>query len=143
MPTAALRPCTQCGIARVVKGKCPACATQAEQRRGSASSRGYTSQWERFRIQFFNTLVLNGIPPVCGAVLVGGPQTNDSHCKAEGLLTFTSRDGSSLHLDHEPQIQAHERTDMAAVCNALRLQVLCRECHMRKTMRHGDIPWYG
>jgi hypothetical protein len=77
-------------------------------------------------------LVAAGILPVCGAALPDGPCTEDSVCKSLGLLTYTSDDGSSLHLDHEPQLQPHEREDPRAVCDPRRIQLLCQSCHARK-----------
>jgi hypothetical protein len=73
MPTAPYRPCSGgCG-ARVSRGKCPACALRVEQRRGSASSRGYNSFWTLFRPRFIAMLLKAGIQPICGAALPDGP----------------------------------------------------------------------
>lgn len=80
-------------------------------------------------------LIEAGVSPVCGATLPGGPQTNDSQCQASGLLTFQSADGSDLQQDHEPRLTEAERRDPHAVCDPLRIQLLCRSCHSAKTAR--------
>lgn len=80
-------------------------------------------------------LVEAGVDPQCGAALPGGPTSEDSQCKAAGLFTYNSGNGTSLHFDHEPALRDDERSDPAAVCNPLRIQLLCGECHTRKT--HG------
>jgi hypothetical protein len=75
-------------------------------------------------------LVYQGILPVCGAVLPKGPQTKDSQCRETGRLN-----ASDLHLDHEPPLSDHERSDAHAVCDPTRVQLLCFSCHTRKTLR--------
>lgn len=133
MPIAPLRPCAgNCG-SLVSKGKCSSCARTHEQQRGTASQRGYDTYWLRFRRWLITEMVRLGILPVCGATLPGGPLTADSRCRTQGLLTFTSQDGSSLHHDHEPPLREHERSHRSAVCNAKRIQLLCAECHSAKT----------
>lgn len=128
MPFAALKDCPGgCG-AKVAKGRCQACTRKMDQRRGSASSRGYGAAWERFRRLFVALLVAAGIAPVCGAALPDGPQTQDSQCKAAGLLV-----GDDLQLDHEPPLTEAERQQPRAVCDPRRVQFLCRACHARKT----------
>ena len=132
MPMAPLRPCAGgCG-AKVKAGRCSSCARATEQRRGSASARGYTSAWHRFCLWVQGQMVLLGILPVCGAILPGGPVTTDSQCKAAGLLTFRSADGSALHHDHEPPLTEAERRDASKVCDPMRLQLLCASCHAAK-----------
>jgi hypothetical protein len=135
MPNAPLRPCTGgCG-ARVQKGKCPACARQVERRRGSAHQRGYTKDWEQFKAYFLSLVVQAGIVPCCGAALPNGPHTQDSQCQQQGLLTMVSRNGHALHLDHTPPLQDWERSDPRRVCDQNRVQLLCFDCHARKTER--------
>lgn len=130
MPSAALRPCRGgCGT-KVAHGRCLDCDRARERRRGSAASRGYDSTWQRFRAYFISLLISVGIVPVCGAALPGGPQTSDSQCQAAGLLN-----GEDLHLDHEPPLADDERHEPAKVCDPGRIQLLCRECHARKTFR--------
>lgn len=116
-------------------GRCSACALRKEHRRGTSTARGYGQDWVRFRPQFLHALTRAGIVPVCGAALPQGPHTQDSECARLGLLTFASTDGSSLHLDHEPPLEDHERQDLRAVCNPARIQLLCQACHARKADR--------
>jgi hypothetical protein len=135
MPTGALRPCPgHCGTL-VTKGRCAACARVQNIHRGSARRRGYDAAWEAFRPVFIGRLVALGIAPVCGASLPSGPRTNDSACRATGLLIFTSADGSSLHFDHDPELTERERHDRQAVCDPARIQLLCASCHSAKTAR--------
>ncbi len=135
-PDAPGRPCAGgCGTL-VRKGRCSACARPADQRRGTASQRGYDAFWLRFRKEWLNTLVvLHGILPVCGAAFPDGPPWRASACADSGLLTFASADGSSLHLDHVPELEDHERRDRQAVCDPLRIVLLCATCHNAKTAR--------
>lgn len=127
MPSALLRICS-CGA--FVCGRCPICAAKVDQYRGSAASRGYDAGWNRFRQVFINKLIALHIVPVCGAALPGGPNGSASRCKAEGLLT-----GDDLHTDHEPPLTDAERSNPRAVCNSLRVQLLCQSCHSAKTAR--------
>ena len=137
MPLAIPRLCAAgCGArGRFPRGRCPQCTRAVEARRGTASDRGYDAAWTAFRPQFVSMLVERGIPPVCGATLPGGPSTTDSRCKAQGLQTFQSTDGSDLHLDHEPPLTPAEREHPAVVCDPLRIQMLCRADHSAKTLR--------
>lgn len=133
MPTAPLRTCAGgCGTL-VRKGRCPACARVPEQRRGTSTERGYGAAWRAFRPIFIAMLVSLGIAPICGAALPDGPQTSHSRCKAQGLETWVSADGSDLHLDHEPGLKPHERRDTLKVCDPRRIVLLCRSCHSVKT----------
>lgn len=130
MPDAPLRPCLgNCG-ARVKSGRCPACSRIVEQRRGSASQRGYGTSWEAFRLQFMSLLVQAGIAPVCGAALPDGPRTQDSQCQQQGVVN-----GDRLHLDHEPPLQEWERRIISRICDPSRVQFLCATCHSAKTRR--------
>jgi hypothetical protein len=70
---------------------------------------------------------------MCGAALPTGPVNRDSSCRDAGLFTFTSADGSSLHLDHEPALEQWERKDTARVCDPNRIVLKCRACHSTKT----------
>jgi hypothetical protein len=84
-------------------------------------------------------LVDAGILPVCGAALPTGPTQRDSACRDAGIDTFTSQDGSSLHLDHEPPLEQWERSDVDRVCDPCRIVLKCQACHQAKTakeMRH-------
>lgn len=146
MPYAPQRPCPHSGCPTLTTGGlCPAHARQSiqrmDQQRGTAHARGYTyGDWQPFRRRFLATLVDAGITPVCGAALPTGPRTRDSLCLDAGLLTFTSADGSSLHLDHEPSLEDWERRNPTIVCDLNRIVLKCAACHARKT--HG-IPHDG
>jgi hypothetical protein len=135
MPTAALRPCAEPRCpALVTKGRCATHARQMEHRRGTAHARGYTyREWQPFRRRFLAALVEAGIVPVCGAALPTGPVNRDSACREAGRFTYTSADGSSLHLDHEPALEDWERQDMASVCDPNRIVLKCAQCHGVKT----------
>lgn len=113
-------------------GRCPACAKAKEQRRHTSTGRGYGTEWGRFRVWFIRSLVHGGVVPCCGARLPGASPTTDSLCLASGLLTYASLDGSSLHLDHTPPLAEWERPHIDLVCDALRVQLLCAECHAHK-----------
>jgi hypothetical protein len=130
--------CLERGCPRLVtRGRCPAHAQAKERTRGTAHQRGFTSHWHNtFKPHFRNLLLEQDIPPVCGATLPTGPQTSDSRCKADGVLTF-----DSLHHDHEPPLTPHERQHRAAVEDPQRIQLLCAACHAAKTRRqHGGTP---
>lgn len=137
MPNAAPRLCPgNCGR-EVTRGRCATCTAKAEKTRGTAAQRGYGPFWVRWRPTFIGMLVALGILPVCGAALPDGPQTEDSQCKAQGWLTFTSQDGTGLHLDHEPALLPEERQDRTAICNPQRIQLLCASCHAAKQSKRS------
>ncbi len=141
MGMAPLRPCAGgCGR-RVQAGRCPACESRHKEAQGRGTPRsgragGYDRHWEAFRRQLAAALVEQGIPLVCGAALPDGPKTTHSRCKAEGVWTFDSSNGTSLHYDHEPELRDEERGDPAAVCDARRIQLLCGSCHAAKQRVH-------
>lgn len=137
MPFAPLRPCSTPGCQELTQnGPCPTHARQREQRRGTAHARGYTYRdWQPFRKRFLAALVDAGITPCCGAALPTGPSPDASECRARGLFTFSSGGGKSLHFDHEPALQDHERRDVTKVCDLNRIVLLCASCHSAKTAR--------
>src|ERR1041384_1334725 len=134
MPDAPLRPCLGgCGT-RVPGGRCAACTRQTNTARRLARVFDYAaSWWRRFRAQFFGRLAAQGIPAVCGATMPGGPDPRGSRCRAEGRTTGASDDGTGLHLHHEPELTEAEQRDRRAICNPLRIVVLCRSCHASET----------
>ena len=132
MPLAPTRICGTCGTPRS-SGSCPTCARRFETYRGTATKRGYGRAWIRFKPYYLNLLLERGIVPVCGAKLPEGPRASISECKAQGLLTYTSADGSALHLHHSPPLQPHERRSPALVCDPRRIELACAECHARET----------
>lgn len=137
MPTTRpLRPCTAPHCRTLTSaGRCPTHARHHDPHRATAAL-GYTARdWQPFRRYFLARLVAAGILPVCGAALEFGPRTTDSACRQEGLVNFTSHDGTSLHLDHEPPLRDDERGSVRAICDETRIQLLCTTCHQAKTMR--------
>lgn len=118
----------------MTRGKCSEHARQAEQRRGSASERGYDRTWQRFRLHFVGLLAASGILPVCGASLPTGPNTKVwSDCAKKGLAN-----GNDLHVDHEPPLTDDERAraqagDRSAIDDVNRVGLLCGSCHDAKT----------
>lgn len=134
MPSPMLRACA-CG-ALAEKTPCPACSRKTEQYRGSRTSRGYDERWQRFRLVTFpNLLIAADIARVCGAALPGGPSMSASTCKAQGLLTARSHDGTDLHLHHDPPLTDEERKNPAIVCSPLRVGYLCARDHAAETLR--------
>jgi len=136
VPLAAFRVCAGCST--LVRGSCQTCRKQGERQRKTAHARGYTyREWVPFRRQFLAALVEAGILPICGAALPSGPAMQDSQCRSNHLFTFASDDGSSLHVDHDPPLQDHERQNTAAVCDLNRVGLLCQSCHAVKTAREA------
>ena len=137
MPHGTCHPCVPGCPVLLPRGvqRCPIHARQQEQQRGTAHQRGYNRSWLAFRPRFIAALVQAGILPVCGAALPNGPRTRDSHCRDAGLFTYTSADGSSLHLDHEPALEDWERQHPAIVCDPTRIVLKCASCHQTKTAR--------
>lgn len=139
MPAKPNRLCAHSGCGTVTTDRhCPTHRVDRARNRwprGSATQRGYNTVWRDFMARFPSHLVVANVPPVCGAVLPGGPQTTDSRCRQAGLLTFTNADGTALHGDHEPPLRDEERHDRRAVCDPYRVQLLCAACHAR---RHAD-----
>ena len=151
MPKSPPHPCGSVGCPVLVSAgtaRCDIHTRQQEQQRGTAHARGYTyREWQPFRRQFLAALVQAGILPVCGAALPTGPVQRDSACRDAGLFTYTSADGSSLHLDHEPALEDWERSHPAIVCDLNRIVLKCASCHMtktgRETARAGGITNIG
>ena len=142
MPSLPPRLCANgCGTP-VQGGRCPRCSRSRAGRRETASSRGYDAHWVRFRAWAISLMVNLGVLPVCGARHPDAPATEDSLCKAAGFLTYQSADGSSLHLDHEPPLEDWERSRTDLVCDILRVQLLCAECHGAKD-DPGRRPTHG
>ena len=132
-------PCAgQCGRLVSRAGRCPDCLRAFEaRRRGNRSLRYCENWWMAFKKRWLGELVAAGIAPVCGATMVDGPRTNPSQCKAAGLLTFASRDGSALHFHHEPSLSEAEQTLRAAILDKNRIVLCCAECHNRATGEAG------
>jgi hypothetical protein len=130
MPAAPLRFCAtpKCSIL-VTRGHCPT-HQKVQNKRTSATQRGYTSQWERFRLTYYPQMLIDaGKVPACGASLAGRHAAY-SQCVRDGVVTM-----SSLELDHEPPLTQDERAWPEVVCDAHRVGFLCRSCHTAKTNR--------
>src|SRR5438067_2500995 len=85
-----VRLCPSCRVAKVIKGRCGPCQRAYEQRRGSASARGYDHRWQRIR-----RLVI-ARDPLCTLCLAKGrvtPSTEADHIIAK-------RHGGSDDLDN-------------------------------------------
>jgi hypothetical protein len=131
MPTAPLGVCPYPGCPRRSRGLCPvhlAAKHQAtDARRGSRHQRGYDSKWVAFVAAFPRLLMARGILPVCGARL-SGTSSPHSQCLLRGRVTL-----EGLHVDHDPPLEAWERSHPERVCDPHRVQLLCRLCHLKKT----------
>jgi hypothetical protein len=94
-----------------------------------------SAAWRQFRAWFRSQLVRVGVTVACGASLPGSPVTTDSQCRTEGRIygdgEHKLRTGRSLVCDH---IEPH-RGLVALFFNLLNLQLLCQECHNRKSQR--------
>jgi hypothetical protein len=134
MPSALLKACPGDGGTcpeLVASGHCAKHQRLLEQRRGTATARGYDSYWSKvFRPRFMRLLIAAGVAPVCGAALPGGPAMTSSTCRANGLLN-----DRHLHLDHNPPLRPEERAHRHLVCDPLRVGLLCEADHARKTQR--------
>jgi 5-methylcytosine-specific restriction endonuclease McrA len=136
MPAALLKACPGDGgrcPELVTSGRCAKHQRAVEQRRGSASARGYDRDWQALAKRFRQRLIAAGIAPVCGARLPGAPVTSHSQCRAQGHLVDDSahrrRYGVGLHTDH---IVPH-RGNEALRLDLLNLQLLCKPEHDAKT----------
>jgi len=139
-----MRPLQRCSWplgcnARVSSGLCPDHHRQGHQERRERRTLTYSESWWRaFREWFISALVAARIVPACGAALPGGPTSTYSRCRDAGVMTLISADGSSLHLDHEPDLTDAEAHDRAIVTDPLRCVLLCRACHNAK---HRGARW--
>lgn len=130
MPDAPLRPCNgRCG--RLVRARyCDACASRSHATRRQSRNLTYAeSWWRRWRIWFIQQLVAQDIVPVCGARLPRVAPAFRTPCQDQGLETWLSSDGSSVHLHHEPELTEAEQTNRQAVCDERRIVLACDRCH--------------
>ncbi len=118
-----------CRCGQVHRGRCPLARTRSDQQRGTATARGYGRAWKYFKPEYRGLLIVAGILPICGARLPSAPQDYQTPCQAAGLWTYTSLDGSALHLHHEPALTALERLQDAIVCDPNRIIMACASCH--------------
>lgn len=108
MPNTAPRPCTWNGCRRLVHGnggRCEEHRRQADQERGTAHERGYTSAWTRAREAFLKA------HPLC------------VHCERDGRV------GQASVVDH----RTPHRGDKARFWDRANWQPLCKPHHDRKT----------
>lgn len=145
MPSALLKECSYPGCTELVEsGPCPGHRKQKEQERfrhrsetlGECDYNG--TRWRALRVRFRSLLMQAGVTAACGARLPGAPVTNDSECQAQGVLygddEHRARTKRSLHCDH---IQPHKGI-VALFFDILNLQLLCEQCHNRKSQREGQ-----
>jgi 5-methylcytosine-specific restriction protein A len=121
MGTAPLRRCAFPGgcSARVPSGRCPRHQQLHQQQRGTAHQRGYTSRWRTFAQAYLRD------HPRCGDRDPEAPETADSRCRLDGVLTL------SREVDH---IEPH-RGEARLFWGCWNLQALCHACHNAKTKR--------
>lgn len=86
--------------------------------RQSASARGYDRRWQRLR----------------KAVLRDWVEKQGPYCGTCGAVLDFDK---GTHVDH---IERHEGQADPMFWNPVNLQVLCRECHGRKTRREAKRP---
>jgi 5-methylcytosine-specific restriction protein A len=103
---------------------------QWDDRRGTASSRGYGSKWGRQRALFISEQFRLSVPRagLCGARLPGAPRTDDSECARLGLIV------AGLVADHiVPVTGPNDPT----FWNLDALQFLCARCDAVKRQRES------
>lgn len=114
---------------------CPTHGRQAQQsiyddRRGSASSRGYGARWQRHRTAVVNLFHSHELPRagLCGVRLPGAQLTTDSECTTRNLtVRFTT-------LDHIIPVTG---PDDPTFFEPTALQGLCSTCDARKRQRES------
>ena len=135
------RPCLgRCGKL-VSTSRCAHCAQMVNQQRRQERTVTCESWWRAWRTWFIERLVVLGIVPCCGAVMPGGPSAKAlllSECAAQSLIVGASS-GGGLHLHHEPELTDQEAQDRAAVCDELRIVLLCDRCQNRSLQRFQQV----
>ena len=131
MPLAARTACTVFGCDEL--SPCSQHGRQAKQRatddrRGSASSRGYGSRWRAYREGFLRRF------PRCGDRPASAPTTTDSACKAQGRVTVGSV------VDHIVPVYGPNDPTFYREDNH---QSLCPPCHDAKRSRESRIGGGG
>jgi hypothetical protein len=131
MPSSPVPFCPVAGCAQRSRGPCAQHRAQRHARtdaqRGSRHARGYDARWVRFRAVFFQMLIARHLVPMCGARLSGLPSPQ-SHCAQQQRVMC-----DDLQLDHDPPLEAWERSHPERVCDPQRVQFLCAACHASKT----------
>lgn len=117
-PRKALKVCSQPGCPELTpEGRCDAHRREAEQRRGSASQRGYNRAWERTRAAYLKD------HPVC-------------ECDDCAALPYTQRPAAT-DVDHIDGLgpngpRGHDPANLRAYAHA---------CHSRRTARDQPGGW--
>lgn len=133
MPNALLRACSHQPCPNLVeRGACPEHTKQANQRRGSAASRGYGSRWRRYRATWLRK------HPFCGD-REDGQSAEHSRCVQQGIVTDCTLPGQG-HVDHIVPIDG-ERDPL--FWDRRNHQTLCVSCHSAKTARENGGQGMG
>lgn len=101
---------------KVTSGRCAECARASDRQRGSRHERGYTSEWERARLQFLREY------PLCGHRPTPHPPVM-SRCYDEQRVT------AATVVDH---VVPHRGDRALFWARETNWQSLCRACHDRK-----------
>lgn len=104
------RPCKHSGCSELTRDKsgyCDAHKSNKDKRRGTAYERGYTKQWEQFRIQYIKR------HPLC------------HDCEVKGLYVTATEVHHVKKLRDCPELKYEEDNLMG----------LCKECHSKRTAR--------
>jgi 5-methylcytosine-specific restriction protein A len=112
MPNAAPHPCPTCR--QIVVGRCARCAKQRDRMRGSASARGYKTEWAPYARQWLRQF------PFCGQRL-HGTSTEHSLCAQRGERVLATV------VDHIRPLR-----DGGALLDPANHQSLCASCNTRK-----------
>jgi 5-methylcytosine-specific restriction protein A len=131
MPQALAKLCGVLGCPHVQP--CPDHGRKAQQRayddrRGSASSRGYGSRWRAYVEWFVAELFRLAVDRagLCGARLPGTPDTLDSRCAAAGFIVV------GTVVDHIVPVTGPQDARFYEPSNH---QLLCESCHNAKRQR--------
>jgi hypothetical protein len=117
MPARRCPGCRQLVTAR----RCPRCIKQADQRRGTAQERGFTSTWAKFSTSWREQF------PLCGMRADGQLYAEHSQCVQQG------REVPAQCVDH---IDGHSRPDdRETFYNPERLQSMCSDCNRVKAIK--------
>jgi 5-methylcytosine-specific restriction protein A len=121
MPSALLKSCLSPGCpALTPNARCAAHTREVDQRRGTASARGYGSRWSRYRAWYLRR------NPLCGDRERGARVTDDSLCAREG------RTVAATIVDHIVPVSGP--TD-PSFFDPTAHQSLCGHCHAIKRVR--------
>jgi len=103
------------------QARCPAHTRQIDRRRGTAYQRGYTSRWadfaRRYRRQY----------PLCGMRAPGAPETTDSVCQRDGIVT------AAALVDHIVPVTGKDDPSFWTGP----FQSLCSSCHNQKRQKES------